>query len=259
MAKQSASPRTHEVRFFDESSFLSLLPRRTIKGPTEKNLRSRVETLPMGSGWTSLAPDPMKLLRHYRTLKMKRGWVLKAYQYYAGGNGHCLVFAWPKSASLPEPYDVLPLEKREPHWAQPYPEGSVVDFMTVLDGDGSPESYLMASFFCRDVEAIGAFWHGGEWLDHHVLFADPIAPKSKKEKPDEDAGFGTGWRRRARFPLNMEPCVSQNRGATEVVFHSYCPVGGKAITRFVDQFGGDGMRFKTKDTLLASAPGGIIH
>ncbi|MCU0664445.1 MAG: hypothetical protein MUC50_19210 [Myxococcota bacterium] len=245
--------------FFDEPTFLKLLPRRTIKGPAEEKLRSRVKTLPMGSGWTSLAPDPMKLLRHYPTLKMKSGWVLKAYQHYERGNGHCLVFAWPKSASLPEPYDVLPFEKRDPHWAQPCPEGSVVDFMTVIDGDGSPESYLMASFFSRDVEAIGAFWHGGEWLDHHVLFADPIASKSKKAKPYEDAGLRPGWRRRARFPVNLEPCVSQNPGETEVAFHTYCPVGWRAITRFVDRFGGDGMRFETRNTLLATAPGGIVH
>lgn len=52
------------------------------------------------------------------------------------------------------------------------PEGSL---MEALEGDGSPWSYLLASYLRRDAERIGSAWHG-DWLPDPFL-GDPPPPK----------------------------------------------------------------------------------
>ena len=114
----------------------------------------------------------MLVVASYRSLSVKRGYVLRAYQYRAGGNGNGIVWALPVGAAFPEPEECDSLEDRflEP----PRPRDALTDFMEVIEGTGRARAYFSASLLKRGLQELGAMWHGCGWSDHRILFATPV-------------------------------------------------------------------------------------
>ena len=239
------------ITYFDENAFLASMGRRGLPRPGKEP----------PEGWSKQAPDPMRMLKGHPHLKIRKGFVLRAYQFYEGGNGNAFVFAMPKGAPLPDPNDV-PGEKRL--WDPPCPPEAMPDFMSVIEGDGSPASYLSASMFARDVSELGAFWHGCGWSTHRILFSDPLVkeeslPRDWWDKPEFfDAISETGWRWTARRPKKWHPRVTWRKGLPCVTFFTFCGLGGQTITRFTDTFGADSYDFETEVGCVAEGPGGYV-
>src|SRR5262249_50736637 len=66
----------------------------------------------VADGWSKSPVDPMNLLRVFDALRIRKGFVLRAYQFYSGGNGNGFVWAMPETVPFPDPNDCPKLEGR---------------------------------------------------------------------------------------------------------------------------------------------------
>lgn len=143
---------------------------------TEAQRRARPdETGP--KGWSISNVDPMNVVDVFRPhLWVKDGWLLHAYQVRdcsEGGNGKGVVWAVPEGVRFLEPSDPLVSMVRRRHMAElfslsrmiPKPQQAVEDFHGVIEGDGSPRSYALASILSRELVEFGAMWHALNWGD----------------------------------------------------------------------------------------------
>lgn len=58
-----------------------------------------------------------------------------------------------------------------------------------IDGDGSLRSYIQASILRRELEELGAWWHGLEWSTH-TLPDNGAAPDAPHACSDSDDNGG---------------------------------------------------------------------
>ena len=140
-------------------------------------------------GWSKSRVDPGKLVQIFAPLRMRKGYVLRAYVFREEGNGNGVVWAMPEDADFPAPKDCPTLEN---HLLKaPKPWDALDDPMEAIEGDGSAWSYLAASLLRRELREFGAMWHGSNWATHFLLDDDPWkngAPSndaSPLERPDE--------------------------------------------------------------------------
>lgn len=117
--------------------------------------------------WSISAVDPMTVLAVFKPLRIKEGYILRAYQFCSGGNGNGFVWAMPTDADFPDPEQCPRLE--DVFLEPPKPPAALDDAMEAIDGDGSPWSYLCASLLCRQLREFGAMWHGCDWSTHSIL------------------------------------------------------------------------------------------
>ena len=119
-----------------------------------------------------------------------------------------------------------PVSARSPGVDEPYAEYvwdqhlllplvAVRRFMTAVEGDGSPWSYLCASLAVRQLLDFAAFWHAlyqHDWYEHVILAAWP-PPRSLLEQPS--------WEWEGRAPLSWRPEVVVARDHVIVRIHTY--------------------------------------
>ena len=163
--------------------------------------------------------DPTPVLASFGCLQVKPGWRLSAY-LSEGPNHQSTVVALAESDSA----------AHEPPSAsddgEPYP-GAHFDihldlevllkcrprFMTVVEGDGSPWSYLCASLAVRQLIDFAAFWHARyrhDWFEHVVVAEWP------GEFAESYIRFSTPQDLRA-------PEVEIDGGAVTTRFYTYRP------------------------------------
>jgi hypothetical protein len=121
-------------------------------------------------GWSKSKIDPMKILGAFPSLSIKKGFVLRAYQYVSMGNGNGVVWAMPEDSIFPEPNDCPKLENTALEC--PHPTEAYKDIMEVVEGDGSDLSYISASLLDRELSELGAIWHGCSWSCHRIIDTD---------------------------------------------------------------------------------------
>ena len=66
-----------------------------------ENAEERPKQLP--EGWSKSPADPAKVLAVFNSLRLKKGYVLRAYQFRDRGNGNAFVWAMPEDAPFPSP------------------------------------------------------------------------------------------------------------------------------------------------------------
>jgi len=196
-------------------------------------------------GWSKSEVDPMHLLNVFRSLRMKDGFILRAYQYRSGGNGNGIVWAMPKDTDFPEP-EMCPT-LTEYFLKPPKPPGALDDFMAAVVGDGAPWSYISASLFQRECSEFGAIWHGCSWVEHRIV----------GRKPSQ--GNLEGWEWSEPQPKYWQPEVSQSEGSIQVTFFTISYLGSASIYRHIDTFESGKYTFTNDTTTLASGPGGLVH
>lgn len=196
-------------------------------------------------GWSKSRIDPMSALRMFKSLRMRDGYVLRAYQYRAGDNGNGFVWAMPTAAPFPEPDECT--QRLGGFLDPPKPDHALDDLMEAIDGDATAWSYMSASILARELGELGAMWHGCDWSTHDLVAGDP---RAKWKALDWE------WQRRA--PTHWQPRVVQSASRTTVTFHTVSGVARWTIYRHVDTYPGRGYTFTTKCTVLATGPGGYI-
>ena len=211
-------------------------------------------------GWSKSTVDPMNLMSSFACLGLMRGFVLRAYQFRSGGNGNGIVWAMPNNSAFPEPEEYSLLE--ESFLEPPKPPEALDDIMDVVEGDGSPWSYLSASFFAREAAAFGAIWHGCDWSTHEILDEDP----SLSDEVDAYKGRLEGgeerfeeWQWLESKPEELKPMVIEKGNSVTVSFYTYSELGRQAIYRHLDIYKKKGeYRFNSKKKVVAEGPGGYV-
>ena len=199
------------------------------------------------AGWFKSGVDPMALLASFPTLRLRAEFVLRAYQYYSGGNGNGIVWALPVSVPFPEP-DQCP--KVQGHFlSPPRPPGALDDLMDAIEGDESARSYLSASLFDREAAEFGALWHGCSWSDERILYENPLDPL-------EEAGH---WEWLHPIPQDWLPEVIISEETITVRFFAHSEHVQCRISEYLDTFVPGNYRFQSKRTEIALGPRGFIY
>lgn len=210
------------------------LPRgETVKQFSAKQIKewreraAEISTLPEGTpeGWSKSPVDPKKVLEVFPNLRLRQGYVLRAYVYRSGGNSNGFVWALPEDAEYPAPADCPRLES---HFLKPpKPFDALDDIMEAIDGDDLPETYLQASMFRREIREFGANWHGVHWGFYTVLDASPWlggagddSPLSRPESKPET------WKWLLPKPTQWRPEVRVERERVTVTFYTYTQLIG---------------------------------
>jgi hypothetical protein len=227
-------------------------------------LRRRAEKARQGqepppAGWSKSAIDPMGVVDAFDALRVRAGFTLRAYQYYCGGNGHAIVWAMPAGSEFPEPQDcslraVSVLDR-------PRPPGALDDVMEVIEGDGSPWSYISASLFWREIREFGAIWHGCDWTSHNVLDRNPLAAPARGRRRSDDwpSGGATDWHWRRPEPADWRPAVRRRGASVTVTFCTFNAAVREEIALHTDRYRSRGYRFVQKIDTLATGPAGFIN
>ena len=211
-------------------------------------------------GWSKSKTDPMKLLGVFKTLKIKPGFVLRAYQYRAGGNGNGVVWAMPVDVPFPKPADCPMVANR--FLQPPKPPQALDELMDAIEGDGTPWSYLSASIFAREAAEFGAIWHGCHWSTHTILGAAPwqrdLTAKDRRKHQAVASGKADEWKWNEPRPTAWEPSLDQAGDNFSVSFLTISGLGQEMIYRWTDSFKAVSYAFDTKQEVVAEGPGGYV-
>lgn len=201
-------------------------------------------------GWSKSTIDPADTLAVFDVLRLKPGFVLRAYRFREGGNGNGVVWAMPADAGYPEPNEC---PRGDGFLSPPKPKGALDDVMDAVEGDGSPWSYLCASLAKRDLGEFGAMWHGCSWSVHSILGSDPTRRCSRIIQTPSAA-----WAWGEPRPAEWKPQMMMDGSTVKVQFFTYSPLGEEQIYRHTDRFRAGSYRFTTKTTTVATGQGGIV-
>ena len=225
-----------------------------------KQLRKPVTVPRKGpQGWSKSQVEPMRVLKRFSTLRLKKGFVLRAYQFRSGENGNAVVWAMPEESPFPSPECCPKLKDR--FLKPPRPPSALDNLMEAIEGDDSHWSYLSASIFIREMSEFGALWHGAGWSTHEIL---DKAPSHHGDRPQGDFdGYiphtkVDEWTWLKKEPKEWQPAVRKNNDKITVTFYSFSGLGQEAIYRDVDTFQAGKYPFKTKQLIIAKGGGGYV-
>jgi hypothetical protein len=201
-------------------------------------------------GWSKSDTSPMALLAVFTALRIRSGYVLRAYQFRSGGNGNGVVWALREDAPFPEPGDCP--NQDGSLFRPPRPPGALDNYMEAIEGDGAPWSYFSASLFAREAAEFGAIWHGANWSCHTILGADPWS-----SGPGQAGAEGVKWS--AAKPDVWQPCVRQEQGVVTVLFHTFTALGQERLFRHRDTFRAGQHAFRPEAEVIAVGGLGYVH
>lgn len=137
----------------------------------ERRRRSITVSPGIGSqGWNKSTADPMLLLNAYKPLRIRSGYVLRAYQYISGEDGNGVIYAMPSDSAFPEPPECESAGARFLH--PPLPRHADRSFMSYIEGGDSVRSYMLASILARELLEFGARRHGCSWSLERLIPGD---------------------------------------------------------------------------------------
>ena len=211
------------------------------------------------NGWSKSAVDPNKVLELFKPLRLRKGYVLRAYQYKEEGNGNGVVWAMPVDTEFPEPKDCPILEN---HLLKaPQPSEALDDVMEAIEGDGTPWSYLAASLLRREMSEFGAAWHGVHWSLHFVLDEDPgMADPPKPDEPalDRPTTKAVEWTWLEEAPKDWRPRVAVDKDRVTVTLYTYCGLETQRLFQYTDTYKPGKLRAKTEEKVIAKDGPGFM-
>ncbi|MHC5082118.1 MAG: hypothetical protein ACYTHN_24195 [Planctomycetota bacterium] len=223
--------------------------------------RLREHELP--EGWSVSREDPARLFEFFPPLRLREGFVLKAYQFTEGGNGNGFVHALPEGTPLPDPRSCA--ETRDDHFlTPPVPPGALENVMEAVEGDGSLESYFAASLLDRELTEFGALWHGLSWSTHILLDGNPYStdPKEALKSLDPNRFHSPRDPDHVEFladpPKIWSPTVREEEDLVTVTFHTYSGLGRDALFRHEDRFARGSYLFEPTEIMIAEGEGGYV-
>ena len=217
------------------------------------------------SGWGKSPVDPMNLLAPFPRLRLKPGYVLRAYVLQAGGNGNGVIWAVPENLPFPEPYaaiDPSQIVPNPPGWPAflshpPLIPGCLPDLMAAVHGDGSPESYLHASLFAREAAEFGAKWHGCDWTTHKILGDDTWVHPPTILKGMEIPHLNS-WKWVKNPPIKWDPTVTEEGDTVTVRFYTYTELEVERLVSHIDTYKLNHYEFQRHTEEIATGRGGYM-
>ena len=202
------------------------------------------------NGWSKSKLDPMKVLAVFPSLKIKKGYVLRAYQYVSDRNGNGVVWAMPKDTTFPEPNKCPKL--KETFLRCPRPPETLDDIMLAIEGDGAELSYISASIFAREISELGAIWHGCSWTSHVIIDDTTSFDEFTKEEIDS-------WDWIEEKPTDWRPSVQKTQNQVMVRFYTYTGLMPAGIVCHTDTYPLDSYCFTSESTMIAESGGGYVY
>ncbi|MEJ7788025.1 MAG: hypothetical protein WKF96_24765 [Solirubrobacteraceae bacterium] len=217
------------------------------------------EHLSPEAGWIVDTTTAAKIVSLFPCLSVRRGVRLVTVAAPRGGlGGDGGTFATPKGFEVPSP-EALERAAVFPHGP---PRGAFVHVMDAIDGDGSLRSYAQASILRRELEELGAGWHGIEW-GMHTLLDNGVAPKAPDACLECDDDWGQliadpEWRWEAPAPDDWRPTIERaGPDNVAVMFFTTSARGRFHITRHVDFYKSGSLRSQSTEHTIAEGPPGI--
>jgi hypothetical protein len=245
----------------------------------KRAVRAREITDTPPEQWSKSTTDPMALLAVFAPLWLREGYVLRAYQYRHGGDGHGVVWAMRADAVFPEPAqcrqeDELPVgtylrmmaaRQAEPFsrsaWlSAPKPPAALNDCMAAVEGDGSPWSYLCASLLARELREFGAMWHACDWSTHIILDRNPLGDRRIGELGSLriPSGGPEHWTWLEAEPGDWRPQVTLDAQAASVTFFTFDGLRRQVLCRHTDRYVANQYCFTTESKPIAMGPKGYV-
>jgi hypothetical protein len=241
-----------------------IFPTKWVAGLMQRARKVFTTTSEPPQGWTKMRVDLNRFLAVFKSLRIKEGRVLRAYQWCSGGNGYGVVCALPQDLPFPEPEECEITPSDYPKEFVLVPQGALNDPMEAIEGDLSLWSYMEASIFARELGEIGAMWHGINWWTHKLLdrddFSKPSPPKDILS-PDLYAPpdlFVHNWDWLKPQPEDWRPIVKQEGDLVTVVFYTYSGHGRHRIYRHEDEYEVGSYCFDTMRIEIAERGGGFL-
>ncbi|MGD2077530.1 MAG: hypothetical protein PVH18_04070 [Chloroflexota bacterium] len=229
------------------------------EGSAIRSLRSVITThwlslMPASreNGWHKSKINPMTLLDYFGSLRIKPGYVLRAYECHRGPDSWGIVYAMPASTLFPDP-------KPNGDGRPPKPEGALDDVMMAITGDDTPYSYLCASLLAREFEQFATLSPENEWLNCFVLDGDPWFGANGVAHTLKGQGFTKdklNWRWSGQRPSMWRPTVFMSQRSATVSFHAFSGVGRQRIIAYEDRFLRGSYTFSRHEEPVASGPAG---
>ena len=208
-------------------------------------------------GWIKSQVEPAEVFKAFSALRLKKGFVLRAYQFRREGNGNAIVWAMPEDSPFPSPKRCPKAENT--FLESPMPPLAVDDLMEAIEGDGSHWSYLSASMFRRQINEFGARWHGCDWCTHEIIDKAPSDYFNQSQvDSEEDTPNTDEWTWLEEAPKEWRPSVCKTDDKILVTFYSFSALGREIIYRHVDTFNGGNYSFKTKEVAIAEGVDGYV-
>jgi len=180
-------------------------------------------------GWSKSPIDPADLLTVFPRLRLREGYLLRAYVFKQDGNSNGFVWALPHDSAFPEPDECPRLES---HFLKPpKPFDALDDTMEAIVGDDTVASYFQASLLRRELKEFGTGWHGIRWGMNMIFDDDPWKPRADLPE-DSLARFPTSdpadWKWLEAKPDSWVPEGRMDVKQTTITFYSYTPLAADA-------------------------------
>ena len=234
----------------------SIFPLSDVRQLQERAVKARQIITPAPEGWSKSSINPMGVLAVFEPLWIRKGHVLRSYQYREANDGHGVVWAMPADADFPDPEKCLLTENVL--LGPPKPPRVLEDFMAAIEGDGSQWSYFCASLLGRELQELGAALHGCKWSTHLILDENPLSKPRKSEASYLSLGSPEQWAWMEPDPSEWRPCVIENEDSITVNFLTFSGYLQRAIYHHADRFSRGTYRFTTQSRLVASGPTGYV-
>jgi len=196
-------------------------------------------------GWSKSKMCPMKVLKAFPSLQIKKGYVLRAYQFISGSNGNGIVWAMPEDSVFPEPEECSKSKDSFPSNC-PMPEDALENVMDIIEGDGSNLSYISASILAREISEFGACWHGCSWSSHTILDDQLSCDEFTLEEMDD-------WDWHEEKPNEWRSSVQKIKNKVVVTFYTYTGFDRAGIVRHSDTFSFGSYCFTSDSTMVAES------
>ncbi len=191
--------------------------------------------------WLISAVNPATPLRKLPGLRLKLGWRLVSYVYRSEGADRSADtgVTW----AVPEEYcttATLEMALRDCRGVDPppRPQGALDDFMTVIEGDRTPPSFIIASLFRREIQEFVRHPANRDWTHHRLIDTPPTQLSWQWKTQVKD------WSPKVRILDN---------GQVAVEFFTCRTTPPVALFRHVEQFPAASYQGKGVDQTLAVA------
>ena len=200
------------------------------------------------SGWSIGYLDAEKFYKTYFSLSIKEDYKICIFKWYDSIGGNGIPYCLPKKSSETDVLSKWILKnKGKPESQYQKPDNALDNLMEAINGDETPLSYLSASIFYREVNELGAFWHGISWGSHHYI----------DQENDIKHLNDLTWIETK--PKDFRPVVYENDENFIVTFYTFTGLLREAIYQHQDIYEKGSYLLDTNTKTVAEGSGGYIY
>ncbi len=189
--------------------------------------------------WFISSMDPGAALLKLPGVTVQPGYRLVTYLHRTPADGIGITWAVPEAMSTTAQLETALTAKCDLQHP-PKPAGALADLMEVIRGDGSPQSFLIASLLRRELREFGTLGKFCNWTHHRLINAVP--PQVK-------------WDWKAKQPQDFSPKVLVYPDQKVAIEFFTCRVTAPvAIFQHVDQYAPNQYKAASADRAIAIPP-----